>query len=125
MRIRLHDAVERQHEREKEAEQDARNLCCGTGRCDGLPDGGVIDRKEDPDEEISVSAPVRWEPDRPVPAEEEKRRSHDIPGELHKDLRRDKRWPRVDSARTFSDLVYVSKIEKDDLELIRYWYAQN
>ena len=125
LRERLNDAVKGQHEREQETKQDARNLCRRTHCSDGLPDSSVVGREEDPEHEVGIAAPVCRKPDGPVPTEKEERRSEDVPGNFYKDLRRDERWPRIDSARTFPDLIHFADIEKHDLELIRKRYTQN
>lgn len=93
MRIRLNDAVKGQHKGKEKTEQDARDLGRGAHRCNRLPDGGVVDGKENPKEEVRVSAPVCWKTDGPVPAEKEERRSQNVPGDFYQDLRRNERGP--------------------------------
>ena len=125
LRERLNDAVRCQREREQEAKQDARNLCRQTQRSDGLLDGNVVGREEDPEHEVGIATSVCQKPNGPEPAEKEERRSKDVLGDFHEDLRHDARWPRIDSARMFPDLIHLTNVEKHDLVLIRERYAQN
>jgi len=125
LRIGLNNTVKGQDKGEEETKQNARDLRRWTHRCNGLPDGGVVNREQDSEKEVCVSSPVRRETHRPVPAQEKQRRSEHVPGDLHEDLGGDECCPRIDPARTFSDLVNLAQVQEDDLQLIRERHAQN
>ena len=120
----MNDAVKGQHKREQETKQDARTLCRRTYRSDGLPNGSVVDQEEDSEYGVGIAA---LSVGHPMVQYQYKGRVDPrmVQGDFHKNLRCDERWPRIDSSRTFPDLIHLVNVGEHDVELIRERYAQN